>query len=181
MNQKTIFGIALGAFALSSATMAIYTPSQAYTKKHLEPSHSPSRSFQIAQASSTSAIEQSVHEKINAYRGSKGLSNLTRNSSIDSQARTHSRNMASGNVPFGHDGFRQRLTNTGLSYSAAAENVAYNCGSSDPAKTAVDGWLKSSGHRRNIEGNYNLTGIGVAATTKNNCVYLYFTQIFMKS
>ncbi|MBF2005642.1 CAP domain-containing protein [Chlorogloeopsis fritschii PCC 9212] len=178
MNQKTIFSIALGACALSSATMAIYTPSQAYTKKHLAPSNSQSHSFQIAQTLSTSAIEQSVHEKINAHRATKGLSALTRNSSIDSQARTHSRNMANGSVPFGHQGFSDRVKNTGLSYSAAAENVAYNCGYSDPATQAVKGWLNSSGHRRNIEGNYKLTGIGVAATSDGKC--FYFTQIFMR-
>jgi uncharacterized protein YkwD len=45
------------------------------------------------------------------------------------------------------------------------------------AREVVDGWLRSPGHRRNIEGDFRLTGIGVA-TARNGMVY--FTQIFIK-
>ena len=86
--------------------------------------------------------------------------------------------MASGKVAFGHDGFSARVKATGIAYSGAAENVAYNQGSKDPATTAVQGWLKSSGHLTNIKGNYNLTGIGVASNSKGQ---IYFTQIFLRS
>ena len=65
-----------------------------------------------------------------------------------------------------------------IAYSAAAENVAYNSGYSDPATQAVQGWLKSTGHRQNLEGNYNLTGIGIAKNAKGE---YYFTQIFILS
>ena len=30
------------------------------------------------------------------------------------------------------------------------ENVAYNGGAEDPAKVAVDGWINSPGHRKNM-------------------------------
>jgi uncharacterized protein YkwD len=63
-----------------------------------------------------------------------------------------------------------------LKYSSAAENVAYNTGYSNPANEAVVGWLKSPGHLRNLQGKYNLTGVGVAAN-ENGDVYL--TQIFL--
>lgn len=170
MNQKTIFSIALGAATLSSATMAIHTPGQTL---------SGNRSFQLAQTLSTSEIEQSVYEQINRYRASKGKPALTRNSSMDIQSRIHSQNMANGSVPFGHQGFSDRVRNTGIPYSTAGENVAYNCGYGDPAQKAVQGWLNSPGHRANIEGDYNLTGIGVAATSNGRC--FYFTQLFIKS
>lgn len=70
----------------------------------------------------------------------------------------------------------ERVQAIAIPYRAAAENVAYNRGYTDPVAKAVEGWLNSSGHRRNIEGNYNLTGIGVA---KNSQGAYYFTQIFI--
>jgi uncharacterized protein YkwD len=45
------------------------------------------------------------------------------------------------------------------------------------AKEAVEGWLQSPGHKRNIEGNFTLTGIGWA---KDKRGMIYFTQIFTK-
>lgn len=127
-------------------------------------------------SSSFSAIENSVHQQINQLRSGQGLPPLQRNSAMDNQARIHSQNMANGQVPFGHLGFSQRVQATGISYTGAAENVAYNQGYSDPATQAVQGWRYSTGHWNNIKGNYNLTGIGVAKNSKGE---VYFTQIFI--
>jgi uncharacterized protein YkwD len=85
--------------------------------------------------------------------------------------------MASGRVPLGHSGFQQRVQMIGIPFRGAAENVAYNMGYSDPAKQAVDGWIKSTGHRTNIEGNFNLTGVGVVRNARGE---YYFTQIFIR-
>jgi uncharacterized protein YkwD len=93
------------------------------------------------------------------------------------QARVHSRNMAQGRTAFGHAGFQQRMRASGVAYSSAAENVAYNQGYSDPAAQAVAGWIKSEGHRRNIVGDFNLTGIGAVTNKTGMC---YFTQIFIR-
>jgi uncharacterized protein YkwD len=38
-------------------------------------------------------------------------------------------------------------------------------------------WINSPGHRENIEGDYNLSGIGIY---KNRNGVLYFTHIFIK-
>jgi len=40
----------------------------------------------------------------------------------------------------------------------------------------VRGWLESRAHRENIDGSYNLTGIGVA---RNAAGEVFFTQIFV--
>jgi uncharacterized protein YkwD len=45
------------------------------------------------------------------------------------------------------------------------------------AREVVDGWLNSPGHRRNIEGDFRLTGIGIA---KRSDGMVYFTQIFIR-
>lgn len=134
---------------------------------------------QVAQGNvNTATLEAAVFQKINQYRDSQNLHALNRNSTIDNQARIHSQNMVSGKVAFGHDGFSGRVAATGIAYSQAAENVAYNQGHQDPATQALKGWLNSSGHRANIRGDYNLTGIGVAS---NNQGKIYFTQIFLRS
>jgi uncharacterized protein YkwD len=133
---------------------------------------------QIAQTTSqVAALEQAVHTQINQHRRSKGLSPLTFDARIAQQSRTHSQAMASGKVPFSHNGFQQRVQAISIPFRAVAENVAYNLGHSDPAKVAVQNWLKSSGHRQNIEGNFNLTGVGVARNAKGE---VYFTQIFLR-
>lgn len=123
-------------------------------------------------------MEQPAFDKVNAYRATKGLSALVRNTALDTQCRIHSQNMANKSVPFSHDGFSQRLFNSGIRYTAAAENVAYNQGFPDPSKTAVDGWIKSPGHETNMRGQYTIAGMGVATNAQNQ---VYFTQIFMRS
>jgi uncharacterized protein YkwD len=125
------------------------------------------------------ALEQSIHQKINAYRASRGLPALSLNATISNVARTHSQNMASGTVPFGHQGFNTRVQTLSKTFTfrSAGENVAFNFGFSDPVTTAVNGWLKSQGHLDNIIGAYNLTGVGVARNSKGE---YYFTQIFWR-
>jgi len=114
---------------------------------------------------------------VNEYRRSKGLKALQGNSFISSVALDHSRDMLSGKTPFGHDGFRDRIDRIKKRLGPlhmAAENVA-----SGPmgAREVVDGWLHSPGHRRNIEGDFRLTGIGLAYGKRG---MIYFTQIFTK-
>ena len=114
---------------------------------------------------------------VNEHRRAMGLPALEGNSYISSVALQHSRDMLSGKTPFGHDGFHDRVLqirgHLGTLH-VAAENVASGPMS---AREVVDGWLHSPGHRRNIEGDFRLTGIGLAA---GNNGMIYFTQIFIK-
>ncbi len=120
------------------------------------------------------SLEQQAYARVNEYRRSRGLAALAWNETIAEQARQHSLAMASGRVPFGHDGFDDRLATIRqtIPWSAAAENVAV----SRTAAGAVDSWLDSSGHLENIVGNYQLTGVGAAAAGSS----VYFTQIFIR-
>jgi uncharacterized protein YkwD len=114
---------------------------------------------------------------VNLHRKSIGRKALELNNVESSLAVQHSINMASYKTPFGHDGLNDRakiISKKIGRISVAAENVA----SGDmTAKEVVDGWLNSPGHKRNIEGDFTLTGIGVA---KNNKGIIYYTQIFTK-
>ncbi|MBS1601286.1 MAG: CAP domain-containing protein [Bacteroidetes bacterium] len=114
---------------------------------------------------------------MNEYRIRKGLKPLQANSYISSVALGHSRDMLAGRTPFGHEGFHERIDRIRKRLGplhVAAENVASGPMS---AREVVDGWLHSPGHRRNIEGDFRLTGIGLAFGRSG---MIYFTQIFAK-
>jgi uncharacterized protein YkwD len=129
-------------------------------------------------SSSITDLEKAVNQQINQYRVSKKLPPLTMDPRITQQARIHSENMASGKVKFSHDGFEGRAKAIAIPYQSVAENVAYNFGFNDPVRNAVDGWIKSDGHRKNMEGQFNFTGIGIAKNAKGE---YYFTQLFVRS
>ncbi|MBD2074387.1 CAP domain-containing protein [Phormidium sp. FACHB-592] len=141
---------------------------------------SPLVQQQIAQAApSFQSLEQAVLTQVNQYRASRKLPPLKMDSRISEQSRLHSQAMASGGVPFSHNGFKQRVQAIArtLPYSRAAENVAFNQGYSDPVRQAVQGWLKSPGHLKNIEGSFDTTGVGIAKNAKGE---YYFTQVFIR-
>jgi len=124
-------------------------------------------------------LTQQIHEGINEYRAERNLSPLSLNSYISQQAEIHSQNMAQQAVKFSHDGFEARIQALDgfVVYRRAAENVAYNQGYENPARKAISGWIESKGHHKNMVGDFDLTGIGVA---KNKQGEYYFTQIFIK-
>ena len=129
-------------------------------------------------SSAITDLEKAVNQQINQYRASKKLPPLSVDPQITQIARIHSENMANGKVRFSHDGFEGRAKAITIPYQSVAENLAYNMGYSDPVRKAVEGWIKSEGHRKNMEGQFNLTGIGIAKNAKGE---YYFTQLFVRS
>src|SRR5215813_4849214 len=124
------------------------------------------------------ALERQVHELVNAHRTAMGLAPLAYSEEVAASARQHSRDMAMGYVGVGHEGAeirRQSLSGT-MNFSRFAENVGANNydGAAAPG-TAVSEWLRSSGHRKNIEGNFTVTGVGMAHAGDT----FFFTQIFL--
>jgi len=86
--------------------------------------------------------------------------------------------MASGKSNFGHDGFKKRTSAIKQemgSFSSATENVAYG---KLNAEDVVKLWIKSATHRKNLLGNYQYLGVGVANNQKKGV--RYFTQIFIE-
>ena len=124
-------------------------------------------------------LEVAAHEQVNAYRQQQGLAPLELDERISAIARHHSQAMASGEVPFSHDGVEGRYEAMGdlISYRQVAENVAYNFGYSDPVEQAVSGWIDSPGHEQNMSGDYSITGMGVAISDEGE---YYFTQLFVR-
>ena len=124
-----------------------------------------------------STLNVDILTLINQHRKSIGLSELQPLDIANTEAQHHSVDMVKGKTPFGHDGFEDRIADirkaTGF-IRGAAENVAYG---QLTAAQVVDGWLHSPGHKKNIEGDYNLTGVG---TVQREDGVIYFTQIFIK-
>jgi uncharacterized protein YkwD len=128
-----------------------------------------------ASISPTSQLANDVLKYTNEYRRSKGLKELIMKDDLNSLARKHSEDMASGRLSLGHSGYDQRAAKVKKIYGTwmVAENVA--SGARD-AKEVFSLWKKSSGHRKNMLGNYKYIGIG---TAKNKRGVIYYTEIFV--
>lgn len=131
------------------------------------------------------AMENNVKTLIDNERAKYGKPPLSWNETLRTVARNHSQDMITRNF-FSHtnpDGLgpSERVTNAGINYLAVAENIAYNQGQTDPAQTAVTGWMNSEGHKNNIidANNYGFTETGVGIAVKSDGTY-YFTQLFLK-
>lgn len=131
----------------------------------------------VTTASTATGFEADILALINKHRRARGLAALQTHPAMTEEARRHSMAMATNRVAFGHAGFniRSKIVQSKIpGTNAVAENVAYG---SNSAKEVVDGWLNSSGHKKNIEGKYKYTGIGVARDKSGR---LFFTQIFAR-
>lgn len=112
---------------------------------------------------------------VNTHRKTKGLNTLKRNTTADKLANEHCDYMISKNK-ISHDNFSSRTKKLRNNENAKSigENVAYGY---NTAQKVVDGWLNSSGHKENIEGDFTHTGI---AAVKNPDGTYYFTQLFYR-
>jgi uncharacterized protein YkwD len=131
----------------------------------------------IVDANLAPGLERDIFDLVNEYRKTKKLAPLQTNAAIEYQARRHSMDMGTHRVPFGHQGLSFRIkyiTEKVPGASTVGENVAFGNFS---ARAVVNGWIKSPEHRKNMEGNFKYTGIGVTRNMQNQ---LYFTQIFAK-
>ena len=135
----------------------------------------------LGPADSQRDVEKETFKLINRYRDQQGLTPLKWNDDIAGIARAHSRDMATGDADFGHGGFDDRVDQMkGLiaGFEGAGENVLYTTQLDEVAERAVQMWLHSPHHLRNIRGDYNFSGIGVWQSKDGA---LYFTQLFLKT
>ena len=126
------------------------------------------------------SLEQEAFSLVNQYRKNNKLPLLQWDGNIALVARGHSKDMASGDVDFGHDGFNQRVTQLKtvmIGLKGAGENVLKTDDPDQVAATAVALWLKSPHHLANIRGDFNCSGLGV---WRDDQGMIYFTQIFVK-
>ncbi len=121
------------------------------------------------------AIEVEILEDLNIYRKALGLSELKPLAELSVESEDHNEYMIDKGA-VSHENFSQRasyLMNE-VGAQSVSENVAYGYRTAD---AVVNAWLKSKGHKDNIEANHTHFGISVRqdAEGKN-----YFTNIFIK-
>jgi len=118
-----------------------------------------------------------IHQLINQYRNSKKLVSLSFDKKLTNIARKNCQEMFKENKSFkeANDNGRTKKISKIFSNKKVVINSAYYRGSSVNAEIIVQFWLKSTEHRKNILGDYSVTGIGFA--TNSNGEY-YFSQIF---
>lgn len=166
-----ILGVLLSQTDLLSSCRS--RPSQTYVRQTPIVTRTPANQVKVEDLS---IIENDIHEEVNRYRRNKGLTPLQPHPLLKAEADRHSQNMAAHKVAFGHAGYddrKYRILTKLQTATAIAENAAFGKLS---ASVVVSKWLQSPGHKKNIEGRYNLTGIGVK---RGKDGYLYFTQIFI--
>lgn len=111
---------------------------------------------------------------VNAVRAQHGLAALTVDTKVQRAAQVRAAETAQS---FSHtrpngSSFSTALTEAGVTYRTAGENIAY--GQSTP-QAVVDAWMNSSGHRANILSS-SYTTIGVGYTVVNGTAY--WAQLF---
>ncbi|WP_240667625.1 CAP domain-containing protein [Streptomyces luteoverticillatus] len=109
-----------------------------------------------------------IVDMVNAERAKAGCSPVAINAKLQAAAQGHSDDMAARNYydhtsPEGK-GPGDRITAAGYHWSTYGENIFK---SPQDARTAMDGWMKSSGHRSNIL-NCSFKEIGVGVNFASN-------------
>jgi uncharacterized protein YkwD len=128
------------------------------------------------------SVEEEMTEElmilVNNHRINIGKRPLEHLAVLGAIARTHSEDMASNTVAFGHTGFSQRCSEARIVIGGGnlcAENVAMG---QKTVAAAFNSWMDSSGHRANLEqSRVTHTGFGLKQSSTGT---YYWTQIFIE-
>lgn len=138
----------------------------------------PGNKVNIPSYDAVKSIESQVIQLTNQERAKNGLKALTQDWELSRVARYKSVDMRDKNY-FSHTSPTYgspftMMQNFGISYRAAAENIAAG---QTTAQEVVQAWMNSPGHRANIlNGNYTYIGVGYA---KGGTQRHYWTQMFI--
>lgn len=124
-----------------------------------------------AVAGADSGSEQGFLSAINSTRKANGLGPLSMDGSLQAHARKHTQDMIAAGEIY-HSTSAELKAAGGSGWSRLGENV----GRGGTVETLHKAFLDSSGHRKNILGDYNFVGIG----TDSKDGVLYVTVVFMQ-
>ncbi len=125
-----------------------------------------------------SSDERLAIDLLNKDREKHGLPRLTADARLSQVARKHAEDMVRNNY-FSHTNQKgqspfDRMKADGISYRAAAENIAYN----NSIAAMQVAWMNSSGHRANIlNAQYTHVGLGLYTAPNGS---IYGVQLFAK-
>lgn len=112
----------------------------------------------------------------NEYRESKHLPPCLWDSAVYAVCVKHSQQIAEGKKGFDHSGFSQRVRSLPFPSSNSGENLFQTDMDGAIAQIAVDGWIHSPGHEKNLVGHYTHCAIGSYTNSQGKTV---LTQIFV--
>ena len=115
----------------------------------------------------------------NNFRAKNNLPPLIWDDDIWRIALTHSKNMGEKKVPFSHEGFNERINLFPFYFTMACENVFMGLGYRDyaVAPAAVNGWISSPGHKKNLLSDTTHCAIATYITRRGE---YYLTQMFAR-
>ena len=137
-----------------------------------QPEQKPSENTAANQSSNSSVNE--VLRLVNQYRNQSGLASVALDSALCNAAdirAKETKSLFSHTRPDGRSCFTV-LSDLGISYRGAGENIAYGQRSASEVMTA---WMNSEGHRANIM-NPSFTKLGVGVFTSGGTIY--WSQMF---
>lgn len=130
----------------------------------------------------TAAFSRKAFDLVNEKRKELGLTLLSWNDELANAATLHSQNMAEFNF-FSHRGLDNKMVSDRADaakvgkWRAIGENIAFNRGYADPVAKAVELWLDSPQHKRNmLSPDWKESAIGIAVNDEGA---YYFTQVFL--
>ncbi|HEU4321391.1 MAG TPA: CAP domain-containing protein [Acidimicrobiia bacterium] len=124
-----------------------------------------------ASAGADAGSEQGFLSEINASRAAAGLGPLKMDGGLQAHARKHTADMIAKGEIF-HSTSAELKAAAGSGWTKLGENV----GRGGSVGSLHNAFMDSSGHRKNILGDYNYVGIG----TDTSGGVLYVTVVFMK-
>ena len=115
----------------------------------------------------------------NNFRAKNNLPPLIWDDDIWRIAMTHSKNMGEKKIPFSHEGFNERINLFPFYFTQACENVFTGFGYRDyaVASAAVNGWISSPGHKKNLLSDTTHCAIATYITRRGE---YYLTQMFAR-
>jgi uncharacterized protein YkwD len=124
----------------------------------------------------------------NIQRLKFGKPRYIHSSNLEKAAKSHSKDMviydffSHQSVVPGKRTVTDRVSKYGI--NGAAENISINYGDSlsywEFAQKIIKQWMNSSGHKRNILGDYTYLGCGAHKMNKDHILYFKSTQVFSK-
>jgi uncharacterized protein YkwD len=127
-------------------------------------------------------MERNVANRVDEIRAAHGRGRLTRDAILARVARRHAC-WLSGRGTLSHQGpsgetVGDRVRAGGRSFRTVAENLARSVNVPDPVAAAIDGWMRSPGHRENIlREDVTETGVGICRV---GAAAYYVTQVFLR-
>ncbi len=134
-------------------------------------------------SSTDGSLAGTLHAQVNSYRASIGRPALRRHAGLDRMAQQHCEFMRKNRGKFGksnltHYGFEERAlaAQRMMNMSNVGENIATCSGmGKNSAPVVLQAWKNSSGHAKNMRGDWGVTGIGAVVDSDGT---VFATQLF---